>query len=196
MRKITVGEFVSLDGVVQAPGDPDEDREGGFELGGWTRPYWQDQIGERIFASMSASDTILLGRKTYQGFAAAFSSAPAGDPFTDYMNNTPKYVVSTTLKKLEWKNSTLISANVVEEVRRLKQLPGKDIAISGSGTLVHMLMQHDLIDEYNLLVYPLLLGKGKRLYPDELQAKLKLVETKTFSTGVVLLTYRPDRKEV
>ena len=196
MRKITVGEFVSLDGVVQAPGDPDEDREGGFELGGWTRPYWQDQIGERIFASMSASDTILLGRKTYQGFAAAFSSAPAGDPFTDQMNNTPKYVVSTTLKKLEWKNSTLISANVVEEVRRLKQLPGKDIAISGSGTLVQTLMQHDLIDEYNLLVYPLLLGKGKRLYPDELQAKLKLVETKTFSTGVVLLTYRPDRKEV
>ena len=196
MRKITLGEFVSLDGVVQAPGDPEEDREGGFELGGWTRPYWQDEIGETIFASMSASDTMLLGRKTYQGFAAAFSSAPAGDPFTDQMNNTPKYVVSTTLKKLEWKNSTLISGNVVEEVRRLKQQPGKDIAISGSGTLVQTLMQHDLIDEYNLLVYPLLLGKGKRLYPDELQAKLKLVETKTFSTGVVLLTYRPDRKEV
>ena len=195
MRKIIVGMFVSLDGVVQAPGHPDEDREGGFEQGGWTMPYWHDDIGTTIFASMGASDAMLLGRKTYQGFAAAFSPAPAGDPFADYMNNTPKYVVSTTLKEADWKNSTLISSNVADEVRRLKQQPGKDISISGSGTLVQSLMQHDLIDEYRLLVYPVVLGKGKRLFPDGLKATLKLVETKVFSSGVVLLRYQSDRKE-
>lgn len=193
MRKIVVGEFVSLDGVVQAPGDPDEDREGGFELGGWTMPYWHDDIGMTVFASMNASDALLLGRKTYQGFAAAFGSAPAGDPFNDHMNNTPKFVVSTTLKTVDWVNSTLIRGNVADEVLKLKQQPGKDISISGSGTLVQALMKHDLIDEYNLLVYPVVLGKGKRLFPDGLNAALKLVETKTFSTGVVLLSYRHER---
>lgn len=192
MRKIIVGMFVSLDGVVQAPGHPEEDREGGFEHGGWTMPYWHDDIGQTIFASMSASDALLLGRKTYQGFAAAFASAPAGDPFADYMNHTPKYVVSTTLKTVDWKNSTLL--NGMAEVRQLKQQPGKDILISGSGTLVHSLMQHDLIDEYNLLVYPVTLGKGKRLFPDGLNLTLKLVETKSFGSGVVLLRYQPDRK--
>ena len=196
MRKIVVGEFVSLDGVVQAPGSPDEDREGGFEHGGWTMPYWHDDIGNTIFASMKTSDAMLLGRKTYQGFAAAFASAPAGDPFTDHMNNTPKFVISSTLKKLDWVNSTLVNGNLAEEIGRLKQQPGRDISISGSGTLVHALMQLDLIDEYNLLVYPLVLGKGKRLFPDGLNTTLKLVETKTFSTGVVLLSYQREVKTV
>jgi dihydrofolate reductase len=193
MRKIVVGEFVSLDGVMQAPGHSDEDRAGGFTQGGWTMPYWHDEIGMVIFGSMQASDTMLLGRKTYEGFAAAFGSAPAGDPFVDHMNNTPKVVVSTTLDKAEWQNSTLIKINVAEEVRKLKQQPGKDISISGSCQLVHTLMQHDLIDEYQLLVYPVVLGSGKRLFPSGFDTKLKLVEAKSFPTGVMLLRYQSDR---
>ena len=195
MRKIIVGMFVSLDGVVQAPGHPDEDREGGFEHGGWTMPYGDDEIGKVILDSMNASDAMLLGRKTYQIFAAFWPSAPADDPFAAPMNSISKYVASTTLSKVDWKNSTLINGNVVEEVLKLKQQPGKDISIIGSGTLVHTLMQHDLIDEYRLLVYPIVLGKGKRLFQDGSTATLKLVETTTFSSGVVLLRYQSDRKE-
>jgi len=193
MRKIVVGEFVSLDGVMQAPGHSEEDREAGFTQGGWTMPYWHDEIGMVMFGSMQASDAMLLGRKTYQGFAGAFAAAPAGDPFVDHMNNTPKYVVSTTLDKAEWQNSTLIKGNVVEEIRKLKQQPGKDISVSGSCQLVHTLVQNDLVDEYSLLVYPLVLGNGKRLFPNGVDTKLKLVESKTFPTGVMLLRYVPDK---
>ena len=194
MRKIVVGEFVSLDGVMQAPGNSDEDREAGFTQGGWTMPYWHDDIGAVIFAAMQASDAMLLGRKTYQGFAAAFASAPAGDPFVDHMNNTPKYVVSTTLDRPAWQNSTLIKSNVVEEIRKLKQQPGKDISVSGSSQLVHTLVQNDLVDEYRLLVYPVVLGSGKRLFPNGVAKKMQLVESKMFPTGVLLLRYVPDRK--
>jgi len=194
MKRIVVGEFVSLDGVMQAPGNSDEDREAGFTQGGWTMPYWHDEIGMVLFAAMQASDVLLLGRKTYQGFAAAFASSPAGDPFVDHMNNTPKYVVSTTLDKAEWQNSTLIRGNVVEEIRKLKQQPGKDISVSGSSQLVHTLVQNDLVDEYSLLVYPVVLGSGKRLFPNGVDTKLKLVESKTFPTGVVFLRYVPDKK--
>jgi dihydrofolate reductase len=192
MRRIVVGEFLSLDGVMQAPGNPDEGREDGFTHGGWTMPYWHDEIGVEIFKSMQASDALLLGRKTYQGFEAAFASLPAGDPFVDHMNNTPKYVVSTTLAKAEWQNSTLIKSNVIEEVRKLKEQPGKDISISGSGQLIHTLMQHDLVDEYGLLVYPIVLGSGNRLFPNGVDTKLKLVESKTFPTGVISLRYERD----
>jgi dihydrofolate reductase len=147
-----------------------------------------------MFEAMQASDAMLLGRKTYQGFAAAFASTPAGDPFVDHMNNTRKYVVSTTLDKAEWQNSTLIKSNVVEEIRKLKQQPGKDISVSGSCQLVHTLMQNDLVDEYGLLVYPIVLGSGKRLFPDGVETKLKLVESKMFPTGVMFLRYVPDKK--
>jgi dihydrofolate reductase len=194
MRKIVVGEFVTLDGVMQAPGNSDEDREAGFTQGGWTMPYWHDEIGTVIFGAMQASDALLLGRKTYQGFAAAFASAPAGDPFVDHMNNTPKYVVSTTLDQAEWQNSTLIKSNVVEEIRKLKQQPGKDISVSGSGRLVHTLVENDLVDEYRLLVYPVVLGSGKRLFPNGVGTKLQLVESKMFPTGVVFLHYVPEKK--
>jgi dihydrofolate reductase len=194
MRKIVVGEFVSLDGVMQAPGHSDEDREAGFTQGGWTMPYWHDDIGQVLFEAMQASDAMLLGRKTYQGFAAAFAAMPAGDPFVDHMNNTPKHVVSTTLATAEWQNSTLIKSNVIEEVGKLKQQPGKDISISGSCQLVHTLMPHDLVDEYGLLVYPIVLGSGKRLFPNGFETKLKLVESKTFPTGVMFLRYVPDKK--
>jgi dihydrofolate reductase len=197
MRKIIVGEFVSLDGVMQAPGGAAEDTEGGFVHGGWTWPYWHDDLGAHFSQTISQCDTLLLGRKTWQIHGAAFEPMPIGDPFGDVMNGLRKYVVSTTLTSAAaWRNSTLISSNVVEAVRQLKQIPGKHIAIDGSSVLVHTLAQHDLIDEYALLVYPIVLGSGKRLFPAGLRVNLKLIESKAFPSGVVLLRYQPDRKEV
>ena len=196
MRKIIVAEFVSLDGVIQAPGGAEEDKDGGFVHGGWTFPYWHDDIGAHFFQAMSECDTFLLGRKTWQIHAGAFEPMPAGDPFGDVMNNMHKVVVSTTLKSAAaWRNSTIISQNVVDEVRKLKEQPGKNIYVDGSSVLVHTLAQHDLVDEYSLLVYPVVLGSGKRLFPDGFRTDLKLVETNPFPSGVVLLRYQPDRQE-
>jgi dihydrofolate reductase len=196
MRKIVVSEFVSLDGVMQAPGGPDEDTEGGFAYGGWTQPYWHDDLGAHFFQAMSEGDALLLGRKTWQGHGAAFDPMPAGDPFGDVMNAVPKYVVSTTLTDVSaWRNSTLIKDNVVEQVRALKAQPGKSILIDGSSVLVHALAQHDLVDEYSLLVYPLTLGGGKKVFPDGLRANLRLVETRSFPTGVVLMRYATEQPD-
>lgn len=189
MRKVIVSEFVSLDGVMEGPG-----RDDPFELAGWTMPYGNQEIGKLKFDELFASDALLLGRVTYQGFAAAWPSMKDEAGFADRMNSLPKYVVSTTLKKVEWNNSRLIKGNIAEQVSKLKQQPGQDILIGGSGKLVHTLIQHDLIDEYRLLVYPVVLGSGKRLFKDGSNATLKLVETKTFSSGVVLLRYQPNRK--
>lgn len=183
MRKVVASFFISLDGVVEGPGPGDN-----FELAGWTMPYWDDDIGQFIQAGMAASDALLLGRVTYQGFAAAFASSTSPD--AELMNSFRKYVVSTTLQEAEWSNSTLIKGNVAEEVARLKQQPGRDIAISGSGQLVQTLLQDDLIDELNLLVYPVVLGRGKRLFKDGSNLTLKLSQAKTSSSGVLLLTYR------
>lgn len=195
MRKLTVSEFVSLDGVMQAPGGVDEDTEGGFAHGGWTEPYWHDDIGANFFQEISQCDTFLLGRKTWQTHAEAFEPMPVGDPFGDVMNNMDKYVVSTTLESAAaWRNSTIIRQNVVDEVRKLKEQPGKDIYVDGSSVLVHTLAQNDLVDEYSLLVFPIVLGSGKRVFPDGFHADLKLIETKSFPSGVVLLRYQPDRK--
>lgn len=189
MRKLIVSEFMTLDGVIQAPGGAEEDTDGGFKYGGWTLPYWHDDIGVHFFQSMNESDTFLLGRKTWQGHTV-FESIPEGDPFGDVMKAKKKYVVSTTLESAEaWRNSTIISQNVVEEVRKLKEQPGKDIYIDGSSVLVHTLAQNNLVDEYSLLVYPLVVGGGKRLFPDGVPVDLKLVETKSFPTGVVLMRY-------
>ena len=191
MRKLVVGEFITLDGVIQAPGGADEDTEGGFVHGGWTMPYWHDDIGEHFDQAFNESDTFLLGRKTWQIHGAAFDPMPEGDPFGDLMKQRQKYVVSTTLTSTGlWRNSTLISGNVVEEVKKLKDLPGKDIYVDGSSVLVHTLAQHDLIDEYSLLVYPIVLGSGKRLFPDGLRVNLELIESRPFPTGVVLMRYR------
>ena len=196
MKKIIVAEFVSLDGVMQAPGGKEEDTEGGFTHGGWTIPYWHDDIGANFMQEMAKTDTFLLGRKTWQTHGEAFEPMPAGDPFGDVMNNMKKFVVSTTLKSTDtWRNSTLINKNVVDEVRKLKQGSGKDIYVDGSSVLVHTLAQNDLVDEYSLLVYPIVLGKGKRVFPDDLHVKLKLIDTKTFPSGVVLMRYQSDGKE-
>jgi len=194
MRKIVVSEFVSLDGVMQAPGGADEDTEGGFVHGGWTQPYWHDDIGAHFFEEISESDALLLGRKTWQIHGAAFEPMAEGDPFGDVMNTMPKYVVSTSLTSAAaWRNSTLITRNVVEEVRALKAQPGKDIYIDGSSVLVHTLAQNDLVDEYSLLVYPVVLGSGKKLFPDGLRLNLRLIESRAFPSGVVLMRYAAER---
>ncbi len=190
MRKIVVSEFVTLDGVIQAPGGAEEDTEGGFTHGGWTWPYWHDEIGAHFFEAMSRSDALLLGRKTWQIHGGAFDPMPAGDPFGDIMNNMPKYVVSTTLTDTSaWRNSTLISGNVVDEVRRLKEQPGKNILMDGSSVLIHTLAEHDLIDEYSLWVYPIALGGGKKLFAEGRRVNLRLIESKSLPTGVVLMHY-------
>jgi len=182
MRKLIVTEFLTLDGVMEEPA--------------WTAPYWNDEIAKFKFDELFGSDTLLLGRVTYQGFAAAWPSRTDEQGFADRMNGLPKFVVSTTLEKVEWNNSRLIKENIPEEVSRLKQQPGQNILIYGSGDLVQTLMQSDLIDEYWLLVYPIVLGSGKRLFQDGSKTTLSLKETKTFSSGVVVLCYQPDRKEL
>ena len=188
MRKIIVGEFVSLDGVMEGPGSHDP-----FALAGWTEPYWDDAIGASIFETMSRCDTLLLGRITFEGFRGAFSSAPAEDPFASKMNSQSKYVVSSSLQTPDWNNSTIIKGSVIEEITKLKQQPGQDISVTGSASIVHLLMQHDLIDEYRLLVYPVVLGIGTRLFPEGSKAKLKLIGTQAFNSGVVQMNYEPDR---
>lgn len=194
MRNIVVSEFISLDGVIQAPGGAEEDTDGGFAHGGWTFPYWHDDIGAHFEAAMQESDALLLGRKTWQIHGGAFEPMPAGDPFGDVMNAMPKYVVSTTLDTADaWRNSTLIKGDVVEQVRALKAQPGKTILIDGSSVLVHTLIQHDLVDEYRLHVYPVVLGGGKKLFPDGLRVNLHLIEAKPIPSGVTLLRYVPDR---
>ena len=178
MRNIMVTEFVSLDGVMENPG--------------WTFPYWNDEIANFKGEESNSSDALLLGRVTYEGFAAAWPQST--DEGADYFNNVRKYVVSTTLDKAEWNNSTLIKDNVVEEIAKLKQQDGKDIAVHGSATLVQTLIQHDLVDRYRLLVYPVVLGTGKRLFHEGSTATLKLVESRPLGGGVVAFIYEPERK--
>jgi dihydrofolate reductase len=191
MRKLVVSEFVTLDNVIQAPGGAEEDTEGGFTQGGWTWPYWHNDIGAHFFQLMSETDTLLLGRKTWQIHGGAFEPM-VGDPFGDMMNSLAKYVVSTTLESVSaWRNSTLISNNVVEEIRALKAQPGKNIAIDGSSVLVHTLVENGLVDEYALHVYPVVLGNGKKLFPDGKRVNLKLIETQPLPSGVVYMRYVP-----
>jgi dihydrofolate reductase len=192
MRKIIAGLFMTLDGVVEAPGKGDTTLP---DKRGWSEPYVDQEVGMSIFEAMNRGDALLLGRKTYQGFSNFWPSVPDDDPFGKFMNGIPKYVVSTTLDKAQWNNSKLIKGNVTEELSRLKQGPGKDLNISGSGILVQWLLQHDLLDELQLLVCPVVLGTGKHLFSEGMDTKtLKLVNTKPFNSGMVLLTYQPDRK--
>jgi dihydrofolate reductase len=178
MRNLVVTEFLSLDGVMETPM--------------WTFPYWNDEIARFKGDETNASDALLLGRVTYEGFAAAWPESK--DEGAPYMNSVRKYVVSTTLDKAEWNNSQIIRSNVVEEIKRLKQGDGKDLLVYGSGKLVQTLMQHDLVDHLRLLVYPLVLGKGQRLFEDGMNAKFNLVSTQSFSSGVVGLIYKPARE--
>ena len=193
MRKLIVSEFVTLDGVMQAPGGKDEDRDGGFEHGGWTIPYWHDDIGESFGALMQDVDAFLLGRRTYVTHAEAFEPMPPGDPFGDMMNAPKKYVVSRTLEKPIWRDTTIIRDNVIEAVRALKAQPGRNILTDGSSQLVHALLAHDLVDELHLLVYPLTLGSGKRVLPDGVHATFTLTSATPYPTGVVGLHYARSR---
>jgi len=184
MRKVVAVEFVSVDGVMEAPEE-------------WASFYTNDEMDEANASGMAASDALLLGRVTYEQMATFWSNQTGGVLMVDYMNTVPKHVVSTTLQEpLGWNNSTLISGNVTEGITKLRQQPGKDIAILGSGALVRSLLQDDLLDELRLIIHPIVLGSGKRLFEDEGYRKfLKLVGSKTFATGVLYLTYRPARRE-
>ncbi len=193
MRKLIVSEFMTLDGVMQAPGGKDEDRDGGFEHGGWTLPYWHDDIGKSFGALMADTDAFLLGRRTYVTHAEAFEPLPPGDPFGDMMNAPKHYVVSRTLKDPIWRNTTIIRDNVIESVRALKAEPGKNILTDGSSQLVHALFAHGLVDELHLLLYPLALGKGKRVLPAEGLTKFRLEAATPYPTGVVGLHYTRER---
>jgi len=196
MKKIIVGTFLTLDGIMQAPGDSKEDKEGGFTHGGWQMPYFDTDAGSIMDKTIAATDALLLGRVTYQIFAAYWPHAPADDSIAQRFNSIPKYVVSTTLNKVEWNNSTLIKRNVPEEVAKLKLQPGSGfISVTGSGKLAQTLMKHDLVDEYVLWIHPLVLGSGKRLFVEGSNPfNLKLVDTKMTKSGVAILTYRPDKR--
>jgi dihydrofolate reductase len=177
MRKIVAGLFMTLDGVVESPEK-------------WQLPYFNDEMAAALEAGMAASDAILLGRRTYQEFAGFWPDQGSDVPFADHINNTPKLVVSTTLDTVEWRNSTLIKGDVAQELTKLKQQPGKNISMTGSGTLVGWLLRQGLLDELGLLVCPIVVGSGRRLFQDAGdQVPLKLVDSKTFSTGVLSLTY-------
>jgi dihydrofolate reductase len=180
MRKIVASYFISLDGVVEAPDQ-------------WHFPYFNEEMGQAVWSAMSASDTMLLGRVTYEGFAAAWPErSDEPDEMVDFMNNTPKVVVSTTLDKVEWQNSTLVKSDVIEEITKLKQRPGGTIGTTGSVTLVRSLLAEGLVDELRLLMHPIVVGGGLRLFPEDgPKAPLKLVESQTFETGVLNLTYVP-----
>jgi len=189
MSKVVVFMNLTLDGVMQAPGRPDEDRRGGFEHGGWAMPYATMEAAEE---SMAYSGALLLGRRTYEDFYSVWPNR-TDNPFTEVLNNTQKYVASTTLSEpLPWSNSTLLPGDAAEAVATLKQEPGKNLVILGSGELVQSLMRRNLVDEYVLLIHPLVLGTGRRLFTDGgAFAALRQVSTKTTSTGVVIATYQP-----
>lgn len=183
MRNVIVSEFLTLDGVMEAPEE-------------WSLDFFNDEIGEYKEDELFAADALLLGRNTYQTFAEAWPERTDETGFADRMNSLPKYVVSTSLEEAEWNNSTIISENPIDEVSGLKQQSGQDILVNGSATLVNTLMQHDLIDEYRLMVFPIVLGSGKRLFRDGSDpTALQLAETETLGSDVVVLTYQPAKED-
>ncbi|MDH6115164.1 dihydrofolate reductase [Kitasatospora sp. MAP12-15] len=193
--RIVISEFMSLDGVVQAPGGPQEDTDGGFAHGGWSHPFFDPEVmGAAIGDAMARTDALLFGRRTWQTMAAAWPER-AGDPFADQMNAIPKYVVSQTLgaDELTWNNTTLIpGAEAVARIRKLRESEGGDLLVMGSPTLVRALVREGLVDELRLMIIPVLLGGGKRLFPDDGALRtLELVSTVTSRTGVHVCTYRP-----
>jgi len=188
MRKIIVSEYVTLDGVMEDPGGAE-----GFKHGGWSFGFGGTEQQQYKFEELFSCDALLLGRRTYEGFAAAWPNMPGTGAYGERMNSLPKYVVSTTLSEVTW-NATLIKGDLAEELSRLKQEAGQDVLIFGSGELVHTLHERDLIDEYRLMIFPIVLGSGKRLFSGGNEKKvLKLVESRTVGSGVVLLTYQPDK---
>ena len=187
MRKLVVGTFVTLDGVMQAPGGPDEDREGGFQHGGWLVPYFDEKFGELMSEWSKGAGAYLLGRKTYEIFAGSWPNSP--DP-AEPLNVKPKFVASRTLDKLDWNNSYLIKGDVAQEVAKLKALEGGEIQVHGSGNLIQTLLQHDLVDSLRIWQFPVVLGTGKRLFAEgTIPRSFRLVDTQLNTTGAVLHVY-------
>ncbi|MEV8399526.1 dihydrofolate reductase family protein [Streptomyces niveus] len=190
MRKLMVTTFVSLDGVMQGPGGSDEDRDGGFEHGGWSVPHFGPDLIQRMTDLVQRADALLVGRKTYDIFAATWPLAEADDPIGSKMNSVRKYVASRTLDAVSWQNSTLLTGDVAEAVARLKQEGDGEIQVHGSGDLIQTLIAHDLVDEFHVLVFPVLVGSGKRLFGrGTVPAGLKLVDNARSESGVVISTY-------
>ncbi len=189
MRKLIVNTFLTLDGVMQAPGGPEEDPSGGFPHGGWSVNYWDDLMAQTMGTAMSTPFDLVLGRKTYDIFAAHWPYA-VDDPGAKPLNDATKYVASRTSRSLEWSNSTLIEGDVAEAIAKLKQEDGPELQVHGSGNLIQTLLRHDVVDEYRLFIFPLVLGEGKRLFADgAIPAGLKLLESKISTTGVIIATY-------
>jgi dihydrofolate reductase len=192
--RLTLHTFLTLDGVMQAPGGPDEDRSGGFAYGGWSFPYGDQDFGAAMTGWFGHASAFLLGRHTYQIFAGYWPAVTdPGDPIAGPLNALPKYVASTTLTSLDWSGASLLSGDVAQAVARLKEEPGDELQVHGSGGLAQTLIEHDLVDEYRLLTYPVHLGTGRKLFRDGTRAgALRLTSTSTTSTGVVVATYVPD----
>jgi dihydrofolate reductase len=190
--KLNATEFMSLDGVYQGPGGPDEDRRGGFDRGGWTAPLGDDETLRFITSVYERMDAMLLGRVTFDIWASYWPHHDGGDPISHGINVLPKHVVSSTLKDPEWQNTHVIDGDVETAVRDLKAQPGRDLLLQGSGELLRWLLDRDLVDELNLMIYPVVLGAGKRLFPQQGQThSLALVESKMTPSGIMLQTYRP-----
>jgi dihydrofolate reductase len=191
VRRIVVTEHLTLDGVMQAPGRAEEDTRGGFRHGGWAMPNNDEVMARVLGEGMAKGGPLLFGRRTYEGFYGYWPHQQ-DNPFTEVLNNVRKYVASTTLTEpLSWANSTILEGDAAEAVARLKRQPGEDIGVLGSGELVRSLMGHGLIDRYVLLIHPLVLGSGRRLFPDGVSTTLRLVDSVTTTTGVVIATYQP-----
>jgi len=193
MTRIVVTNSISLDGVMQAPGRADEETRGGFTHGGWAPAYNDPVMAETMAQGIVETDAILFGRRTYEDFFAVWPGRTDGNPFTDVLNNTQKYVASRTLQEpLAWRNSTLLKGDAADAIAELRKKPGKNIVVLGSGDLLQTLMRHNLVDEYILLVHPIVLGTGRRLFNDGgTFARLDLIRSTTTTTGVVIASYQP-----
>jgi dihydrofolate reductase len=191
--RLTLHTFLTLDGVMQAPGGPNEDPDGGFAHGGWSFPYGDEDFGTAMVGWFANADGFLLGRRTYQIFSSHWPHVTdPNDPVASKLNALPKHVASTTLSDLDWHNSSLLKGDVAAAVAKLKEQPGNELQVHGSGGLAQTLIEHDLIDEYRLLTFPVHLGSGKKLFRDGLSAKaVRLTSTTTTSTGVVIACYEP-----
>ncbi len=191
MRKLIVNTFMTLDGVMQAPGGPPEDPADGFTFGGWSVTYWDDIMGQIMGEFMAKPSELLLGRKTYEIFAAHWPYS--NEEGADQLNSAKKYIASRTLHKVDWNNSTLIKGDVVQAIRKLKEQDGAELQVHGSSNFIQTLLKHNLVDEYRLWIFPVVIGKGKRLFGQgTVPCGLKLIDTKTSSTGVIIVTYEPD----
>lgn len=191
MRELIVNSFVTFDGVMQAPGGPEEDPSGGFEYGGWVAGYWDDELGQAKGATMAEPYDLVIGRKTYEIFAAYWPHTD--EPPAEELNSAAKHVASTTRKELEWENSKLIEGDVPEGIRAIKEEEGDELQVHGSADLIQTLLAHGLVDEFRLQIFPIVLGSGKRLFDGgTVPAGLRLTSSKALKSGVIVATFRPD----